>query len=210
MFIYKTTNLINGKIYIGQSQKKDPFYFGSGANIKKAVKEYGKKNFIREIVEENIDNKKELDQREEYWIDFFDSTNPDIGYNICKGGSGRKASHSQETKDRLSEINKGKVMSEITKNKIRDGQPDRHGKNNPMYNRVTSDETKQKLSDALKGEKSPCFGVPKPLWIVEKIKKTWSDYSKRENNSIKVQGIKQTEGCSSQYVGVNWCKKDNG
>ena len=50
MIIYKTINLITGKIYIGQTTKNDPKYFGSGIWIKKAIKKYGKENFIREVL----------------------------------------------------------------------------------------------------------------------------------------------------------------
>ena len=56
MFIYKTTNLINKKIYIGQVSvsNKPSTYFGSGTIIKRVVKKYGKCNFIREIIEDKI------------------------------------------------------------------------------------------------------------------------------------------------------------
>lgn len=89
MFIYKTTNLINGKIYIGQSiftPEQRPNYLGSGVKIKKDIKEIGKNNFIREIIENNIDNEDLLNSREIYWISFFESSNPTIGYNVLKGG----------------------------------------------------------------------------------------------------------------------------
>ena len=51
-YIYKTTNLSNGKQYIG-SHDGDPFdsYIGSGKLIIKAIKKYGRGNFIREILE---------------------------------------------------------------------------------------------------------------------------------------------------------------
>ena len=45
MIIYKTTNLVNKKIYIGQDSKNNPEYLGSGAIVKKAIKKYGKENF---------------------------------------------------------------------------------------------------------------------------------------------------------------------
>ena len=47
--IYKTTNLINGKIYIGQSNGKAKYYLGSGINFKKALKKYGRKNFQKKF-----------------------------------------------------------------------------------------------------------------------------------------------------------------
>lgn len=45
MIIYKTTNLINGKIYIGFDSHNNPEYFGSGKLIKMALKKYGTSNF---------------------------------------------------------------------------------------------------------------------------------------------------------------------
>lgn len=86
MIIYKTTNLINKKIYVGQDSKNDPDYLGSGKAIKRAIKKYSKTNFIKEIIE-NCNDKDELNEREIYWINELNSTNRKIGYNISKGGA---------------------------------------------------------------------------------------------------------------------------
>ncbi len=91
MVIYKTTCLVNNKIYIGQHQcgkncKNKCSYLGSGSYFSSAIKKYGKKNFIKEILEENIKTFKALDKREKYWIKKFDANNPDIGYNLTPGG----------------------------------------------------------------------------------------------------------------------------
>ena len=52
-YIYKTTNLINGKIYVGKRQSStfDENYYGSGKYFKRALKKYGKSNFSREVLE---------------------------------------------------------------------------------------------------------------------------------------------------------------
>ena len=118
MFIYKTTNLINGKIYIGKRIKDVYGYLGSGKIIKRAIEKYGKENFIREIIEDNIDDKGKLSEREIYWIKYYDSTNPKIGYNITMGGGGFNVHHSEETKHKLSIANKGKVRTEEFKKKV--------------------------------------------------------------------------------------------
>ena len=88
MQIYKTTNLINGKIYIGQDSKISPTYFGSGTFYKKAEAKHGKENFIKEILEDGIDSYEELDDREIYWIAFYNATERSIGYNVHPGGRG--------------------------------------------------------------------------------------------------------------------------
>lgn len=86
-YIYKTTNLVNDKIYIGQ-HKSSQFtieYLGSGDLVKRAIKKYGKENFQVELLEE-VETKELMDEREIYWIKFYDAKNIDIGYNISDGG----------------------------------------------------------------------------------------------------------------------------
>lgn len=87
MIIYKTTNLINSKIYIGQDSKNDSNYLGSGKILNYAIKKYGRENFKKEILEE-CKTKEELNKQEIYWIKFYNSINKSIGYNINEGGSG--------------------------------------------------------------------------------------------------------------------------
>ena len=87
MIIYKTTNLVNNKIYIGQTKTNHSDYLGSGDLISKAVKKYGIHNFKREILEE-CKTKEELDTREKYWITLYNSTDKTIGYNLMEGGQG--------------------------------------------------------------------------------------------------------------------------
>lgn len=86
-YIYKTTNLINNKIYIGQHQKNvfDDNYFGSGRVINNALKKYGRNSFKVEILcwKETIEG---LNKAEIYFIAAFNSTNKKIGYNISFGG----------------------------------------------------------------------------------------------------------------------------
>lgn len=85
--IYKVTNKINGKVYIGQSvdigrrwrehmNAKDDIYFH------KAIQKYGVENFKWEVIERC--KKKDLDEREIYWIEYYDSFNN--GYNCTRGG----------------------------------------------------------------------------------------------------------------------------
>lgn len=116
-YIYKTTNLINGKIYIGQhiSNKFTSKYFGSGIKIKSALKKYGVGNFIVELIQE-CESIKELNDSEMFWIAEFNSTDPSIGYNIKLGGN--NAPWSDEVKAKMSASAIGKKKSDETKKKI--------------------------------------------------------------------------------------------
>lgn len=90
-FIYITTNHINGRQYIGQKKYdkngKWKKYLGSGIALKNAIVKYGIENFSKEIIEE-CDSKELLDEREKYWINFYNAVNNDKFYNIAFGGDG--------------------------------------------------------------------------------------------------------------------------
>jgi hypothetical protein len=88
-YIYKTTNLINNMIYVGQRRckclpEKDNSYLGSGVKFYEAFLEFGKKNFLKEILE--ICTLVELNDREKYWVKFYNSNNTEIRYNLTSGG----------------------------------------------------------------------------------------------------------------------------
>lgn len=90
MYIYLTTNLINQKIYIGKCCKNwnnSLTYLGSGVYLNCAIKCYGKENFKKELICYCKD-KHELNKMEIFFIDYYDSTNPLIGYNLTNGGDG--------------------------------------------------------------------------------------------------------------------------
>lgn len=97
--IYKITNLINNKIYIGQTRATEPQRWQShiwhayndpendSIALCNAIKKYGRENFKREIIEECNDSN-ELNNKEIYYIKLFNSTDKNIGYNITPGGDG--------------------------------------------------------------------------------------------------------------------------
>ena len=71
-YIYRITNNLNNKVYIGKRTSKvppdkDTNYLGSGKLIKRAIEKYGKENFTKEIVE--ICTKESLSNREKYYIE---------------------------------------------------------------------------------------------------------------------------------------------
>lgn len=84
-YIYLTTNKINGKKYIGQHHGElNDSYFGSGIVISKAIKEYGKENFEKEILE--ITTQDKIDEVEKYYIDLYNAVEDENFYNISDGG----------------------------------------------------------------------------------------------------------------------------
>jgi len=86
--IYKVTNLINGKVYIGQTVKTGHqwrHYLGGGIHIKRSVKKYGKENF-KKIVLAICFNQKDADALEIDFIKRYQSWNKKYGYNMALGG----------------------------------------------------------------------------------------------------------------------------
>lgn len=85
-YVYCITNLINGKKYIGSrtaiNHLNDNQYLGSGKLISQALKKYGRKNFIKDILWFGP-NQFRFDM-EEYWIDYFNASENDFFYNIQK------------------------------------------------------------------------------------------------------------------------------
>ena len=156
MYIYKIINKFTGKIYIGQKSNQSPekskSYYGSGKYIKRAIKKYGKNNFIKEIVEE-CTSQSQLNAREQYWIEKLDSVNPDIGYNLQYGGLGGK--HTIQSKKIMSVLQQGSNNNFYGKNHTKESKKlmsiSKLGNKNPMYGKHLSDETKLKLSNAFKG-----------------------------------------------------------
>lgn len=110
--VYKRTNKINGKVYIGITsrtpEERMRATYRNCHHMIHAIEKYGKDAFETEVLYSEL-TKEEACQKEINLISFYDSTNPEKGYNISKGGSapmwGRK--HSKETIEKLIEQNKG-------------------------------------------------------------------------------------------------------
>lgn len=87
-YIYKTTNLINNKYYIGKHQTTNlnDKYIGSGKLLKKAIKKYGKENFKFEILE-FCNNLSELNELEKTYVNEQTLKDP-LCYNMKLGGQG--------------------------------------------------------------------------------------------------------------------------
>ena len=232
-YIYKTTNLINNKIYIGQKQatKFNKNYYGSGKLLKQAIKKYGKENFKVEILEES--NCEDLDNLEIKYIKEYNSTNLEIGYNILIGGNvshklGKNhpmygKHHTNDSKRKIS-INTsiaqlGSHHSEETKNKI----------SKANKGRIHSDESRRNMSNGVKlsylnGRLHPMLGKhnnPGTIWINNGIinkriyKEDLLKYADYKLGRIKwyrnkPMPNKAKENLSKVKKGGHWvCNKDN-
>jgi len=82
--IYKITNNLNGKYYIGKHQTKDlnDGYMGSGKLIKLAIDKHGRSNFTKEILHV-FDNESEMNAKEKELVVISEQS-----YNLCEGGKG--------------------------------------------------------------------------------------------------------------------------
>ena len=94
LVIYKLTNTIDGKIYIGQTrdyaarmnQHKHSCNNQSAWYIGNAIGKYGWETFVSEIIDDSAKDLDELNQLEKYYIDLYKSDDPAVGYNLAKGG----------------------------------------------------------------------------------------------------------------------------
>lgn len=161
--LYKITNLVNGKMYIGQhaTSDLDDGYMGSSKILKQAIRKYGPQCFRKEWIC-FCEDKQELDYMErvfvdQTWIDRSDT------YNLKLGGAGGSAKGTN--KGRPSWI-KGKHLPESAKKALSEA---RKGKGNPMYGRRGescpfygkhhTEETKARCGDASRGRRFYNNGV---------------------------------------------------
>ncbi|MDX8383316.1 MAG: GIY-YIG nuclease family protein [Ghiorsea sp.] len=100
--IYKTTNMLNSKIYIGKhrTNNANDGYIGSGSALKRSIKTYGKHNFKREILH-IFDNFDEMNNKESELVNEDFILREDT-YNLITGGNGAYSkSRSKSNKRRL-------------------------------------------------------------------------------------------------------------
>ena len=144
--IYKITNTVNGKAYIGQTRHdaektRIPIHFAGKGNrvIKNAIKKYGKDAFTYDILHDGI-IPEFLNDLEKETIEKFNTVAPH-GYNLTTGGEG--TSFSLETRRKISEVHKGRKRSPEACRKMSEAHK----------GRKLSDETRRKMSEAHKGKK---------------------------------------------------------
>ncbi len=118
--IYKITNKVNGKCYIGQSNDihrrwKQELAPNAKLNphLARAFEKYGIDNFEFEIIEEC--QREHLNEREQFYIEIYHSIDPNLGYNKTEGGDGNLGRHfimSEEQKEKIRKANTGRKLTE--------------------------------------------------------------------------------------------------
>lgn len=168
--VYKTTNIINGRYYIGKHKTSNPndSYLGSGRLLKNAIAKYGKKNFKKEILK-IFDCEDDAFDYEQKIVNESLTSDPD-SYNLSTGGLGGRT-HSTVSKEMMSESKKGCVpwnkgisskewmtdeqyaisVNNLTKRVINSEEIEKRKQSRKGYK--PSDETKKKTSEKLKGRK---------------------------------------------------------
>jgi len=182
--IYKITNKVNGKIYIGKHQTKDldDGYMGSGKWLKYAIQKYGIESFTKEILHV-FDNEQDMNAKEKELVT-EEFVKENTNYNLCPGGQGgwgyiNQLERSYEWRMKLKKAcKKGGIA---TSNRI---------KNDPEFKKMfsqktrkayltrrkngwkskgtsgmkLSEETKRKMSESQSGTKNSQYGT---MWITD-------------------------------------------
>ena len=160
--LYKITNLVNGKIYIGvhRTENLDDGYMGSGASIKAAIKKHGRDNFNKEILQ-LFDNEEAMFEAEAFIVnsDFVTSSET---YNLITGGLGGSSENgkfigswyrNKMATDPEFNAEMCKRISERSKRLEEEGRMFPNGTRGNWKRRKNSPETRQKLSIANTGKK---------------------------------------------------------
>ena len=205
--IYKVTNKINGKIYIGKHQTQDlnDGYMGSGKLIRAAIEKYGIENFEKEILFQ-FDNEAEMNAKEAELVT-EEFVNEDMNYNLCPGGKGGWGFNNTEEGQKLREFSYSrwsKAGAAAFKYKFENDEKfkEQHKKhikkaskkgvesrkikypNGVFYNKKHSDQAKEKIgkanSEHQKGESNSQYGT---MWITNGL-----ENKKIKKNSIIPEG----------------------
>lgn len=187
--VYKITNIINGKFYIGSSLNilqrwlRHDNSFRNNNNSKylqNAWNLYGASNFKKEILEVLVNESDDLKMfndklrhREQHYLDTLNPCNTNIGYNISTTAKGGSAPLSKEAKRKISQARTGIKLSDATKLKLREINLGKHH----------TDETKRKISANAKI--NPNFGTKG---------KTFSEESKLKMRLVKLGKLPWNNG----------------
>ena len=154
MIIYKITCLINEKVYIGQTsetiEKRFKRHMGyqkdeHDTKFYRAIRKYGVENFVIEQIDKT-DNQEELDDKEIYWINFYDSVNNGYNTKTSKGKCGGDTLSNHPDKQNISE--------KLRQSKLGDKNPMRKngglkGNRNGMFGRYGKDASPSRACVAI-------------------------------------------------------------
>lgn len=227
--IYKLTNKITGKSYIGMtinfqkrmnnhkslSNKDNP-----KQHIHRSIKKYGWDNFDKEIIRNDIESKQMLEAAEIFYISFYDTYYN--GYNMSKGGENNFGyiygkEHSEAVKRGLNRVEEnGKTVAQNSA--ARTVQYDRSGEKNPFYGKTHTDEVRKRI--AKNSEK--LTGLKKSAEHCKNISKSTKGKPKSEEHKQALreaharQPLKTCPHCGKEGKGGNMtryhfdnCKKLN-
>ena len=230
MLIYKVTNKINGKIYVGQTvgdlNRRRSAHLSSVKTDKydiyfyKAIKKYGKENFDWVILEK-CNTIKELNEKEEYWIKELNTTAPD-GYNLKSGGN--NSTHHKESIKKMKKVKEGKYIGEKNPfygkkhtdesiKKMKENRLDTKGENNPMYGKKHTKKSLKKMKELKIGENNPFYGKFHTEETLKKMSGEKHSHAKlTESDVIDIRelykyGMKQCD--LSRLKGVSWSCVDH-
>lgn len=151
MLIYKIINLINGKVYIGKTERSLDIRINEhvlrskkgSTYLSRAIIKHDIKNFAVVLLEDNIDCISLCNERERHYIDLYKSNSQANGYNLTKGGDGISGY-------RFSETSNQKRSERLS------------GKNSPWFGKHHTEEFKRYLSDINSGANNRMYGKKRP------------------------------------------------
>ena len=173
--VYKHTNTVNGKVYVGITSMDVKRRWENGNGYSKqqlfwrAIQKHGWHSFSHEILFDEL-SKQEAEQKEIELIAAYKSNDPKYGYNIQNGGN-TLGKHSEGTRRKISESNKGKIITHEQRLKI----------SSTLKGRKLSFETRKRISESLKGKNGFWYGKVGPT----KGRKASPDELKRRSESQK-------------------------
>lgn len=180
--IYIHVNKTNGKMYVGQTSTTPEERWKSGNGyignryFYNAIQKYGWHGFEHIVVMKDL-SLEDANKYEDMLIKILRSNDKNYGYNIrCGGNNGEM---SEESKRRISQSKIGHVVTKEAREKISKNHADMSGKNNPMYGRHHSEETKEMIR--LRNKSYERKGIKRSYETIQKMKENHKDFSGDKN-----------------------------
>lgn len=211
--IYMIKNKKTGQIYIGQSNNIEKRYrqhcnhnAKGHSYVERAIEKYGNDSFDCIVIEELPNSIDILNQREKYWINYYNTYNDNFHYNLTEGGD------INPMKDkRISEKVRVKNQ-EYWNNGGREEQSIRFaGKNNPFYGKHHNEKTIQKIKNnqtLLYGEDNSRFKKSNNTIYIE-IRKGRNKSTKQGFSYYYIENSKRIKKCQKFSDLVEWCRINN-